>query len=132
MTQHFLMSSAERQFALRFMGFEIRGEWDADAGLFVLTSADIPGLVVTSTADLEDVFGRLALVVPALTEKRGVPKFTRAEPMQQSCSFCGKGRKEVLHIVEGPKCGICDECVTLSAEIISEKRNSPREVSHEG
>ena len=36
------------------------------------------------------------------------------------CSFCGKARKEVKHLISGPKVFICDECVVLCVEIIRE------------
>jgi ATP-dependent Clp protease ATP-binding subunit ClpX len=40
------------------------------------------------------------------------------------CSFCGKPGDEVASIVCGPtpEIAICDECVTLCVEIISEQR----------
>jgi len=37
-----------------------------------------------------------------------------------SCSFCGKGRREVARLVSGPRVFICDECVALCNEIIAE------------
>jgi hypothetical protein len=38
------------------------------------------------------------------------------------CSFCGKGQSEVEKIIAGPAVYICDECVELCNEIISEER----------
>ena len=37
-----------------------------------------------------------------------------------SCSFCGKSQKDVKKLIAGPDSYICDECVALCAEIISE------------
>ena len=37
-----------------------------------------------------------------------------------SCSFCGKSQKDVKKLIAGPGSYICDECVALCAEIISE------------
>ncbi|MBU0552356.1 ATP-dependent Clp protease ATP-binding subunit ClpX [Myxococcota bacterium] len=37
-----------------------------------------------------------------------------------SCSFCGKSQKEVKKLIAGPSVYICDECITLCNDIISE------------
>jgi ATP-dependent Clp protease ATP-binding subunit ClpX len=37
------------------------------------------------------------------------------------CSFCGKGQNEVKKLIAGPSVYICDECVGLCNEIISEE-----------
>lgn len=37
------------------------------------------------------------------------------------CSFCGKGQKEVKRLIAGPGVYICDECINLCNEIISEE-----------
>lgn len=36
------------------------------------------------------------------------------------CNFCGKGRKEIRRMIAGPDVYICDECVALCKEIISD------------
>jgi hypothetical protein len=38
----------------------------------------------------------------------------------RSCSFCGKGKSEVEHMVAGPTVYICNECVALCAAIVEE------------
>lgn len=37
------------------------------------------------------------------------------------CSFCGKSQREVKKLIAGPSVYICDECVALCNEIISEE-----------
>jgi ATP-dependent Clp protease ATP-binding subunit ClpX len=37
------------------------------------------------------------------------------------CSFCSKDQEHVKTIVAGPDVYICDECVSLSAQIIAEQ-----------
>lgn len=37
------------------------------------------------------------------------------------CSFCGKTQKQVQQLIAGPQIYICDECVALCNEIISER-----------
>ena len=37
------------------------------------------------------------------------------------CSFCGKSQKEVKKLIAGPNVYICDECIELCNEIISEE-----------
>jgi len=41
------------------------------------------------------------------------------------CSFCGKGQDEVKKLIAGPAVYICDECVDLCNEIISEELEVP-------
>jgi ATP-dependent Clp protease ATP-binding subunit ClpX len=36
-----------------------------------------------------------------------------------SCSFCGKGQREVRKLIAGPTVYICDECVKLCNDIIT-------------
>ena len=38
-----------------------------------------------------------------------------------SCSFCGKAQKEVRKLIAGPSVYICDECVELCNDIITEE-----------
>jgi ATP-dependent Clp protease ATP-binding subunit ClpX len=38
-----------------------------------------------------------------------------------SCSFCGKGQREVRKLIAGPTVYICDECIALCNEIIEEE-----------
>ena len=38
-----------------------------------------------------------------------------------SCTFCGKSQKQVLKLIAGPNVFICDECILLCVEIISEE-----------
>lgn len=40
------------------------------------------------------------------------------ENMNMSCSFCGKSQDQVDKLIAGPGVYICDECVSLSKEII--------------
>lgn len=37
------------------------------------------------------------------------------------CSFCRKSQKQVKKLIAGPEVFICDECVTLCNDIISEE-----------
>jgi ATP-dependent protease Clp ATPase subunit len=36
-----------------------------------------------------------------------------------SCSFCGKGQREVRNLIAGPTVYICNECVGLCNDIIA-------------
>ncbi|HTT27330.1 MAG TPA: ClpX C4-type zinc finger protein [Solirubrobacteraceae bacterium] len=47
------------------------------------------------------------------------------EPIR--CSFCGKPRSQVASLVAGPTpaIAICNECVALCAEIVSEETEPP-------
>src|SRR5256885_16839440 len=37
-----------------------------------------------------------------------------------SCSFCGKGQREVGRLIAGPTVYICDECIRVCNDIIAE------------
>jgi ATP-dependent Clp protease ATP-binding subunit ClpX len=48
-----------------------------------------------------------------------------------NCSFCGKTQKEVKKIVAGPQVYICEECISLCNDIISEdKEDAPKETEN--
>lgn len=49
---------------------------------------------------------------------------TPATPTPLYCSFCGKCQHEVFQLLCGPAVFICDECVELCADIITEKREA--------
>ncbi len=38
------------------------------------------------------------------------------------CSFCGKSQDLVRKLIAGPNCSICDECVGICTDIISDDR----------
>jgi len=38
-----------------------------------------------------------------------------------SCSFCGKGQRAVRKLIAGPNVTICDECIALCHDIMSEE-----------
>ncbi len=46
--------------------------------------------------------------------KKGPPDFL-------SCSFCGKGQREVRKLIAGPTVYICDQCIALCNEIIEDE-----------
>jgi predicted RNase H-like HicB family nuclease len=48
----------------------VRAEWDADAGVWVATSDDVPGLV-TEAATIEDLDAKLKSMVPELLDANG-------------------------------------------------------------
>lgn len=43
------------------------------------------------------------------------------EKKQLKCSFCGKGQEQVKRLIAGPGVYICDECIDLCSEIISDE-----------
>lgn len=44
------------------------------------------------------------------------------------CSFCGKGQKDVKKLIAGPGVYICDECIDLCNDIISEEKERETQV----
>ena len=48
------------------------------------------------------------------------------------CSFCGKNQNEVRRLIAGPSVYICDECVDLCNDIITEESEAPDEQEASG
>jgi len=48
------------------------------------------------------------------------------------CSFCGKSQDEVKKLIAGPSVYICDECIDLCNEIVSEDRLQVLANDHDG
>ncbi len=53
------------------------------------------------------------------------------EKNQLHCSFCGKGQKEVKKLIAGPGVYICDECIDLCNDIITEEQAKTFKGAHE-
>ena len=51
----------------------------------------------------------------------GVVVASRKSSRELFCSFCGKSQKEVRKLIAGPSVYICDECVELCNDIITEE-----------
>ena len=51
---------------------------------------------------------------------------TTKSPKRKGCSFCGKSARQVQQLVSGPDVQICNECVNLCYEIISEHNAEPK------
>ncbi len=49
----------------------------------------------------------------------------REEHDEPICSFCGKSQSEVKYLIAGPSVYICEECLDLCLEILSEKGWKP-------
>ena len=51
----------------------------------------------------------------------------QTEPQALSCNFCGKARNTVKKLIAGPNVYICDECITISYNIIKtqEEKETP-------
>lgn len=43
-----------------------------------------------------------------------------------SCSFCGKNQNEVKKLIAGPTSLICDECITISMDILREEKKDSK------
>ena len=41
-----------------------------------------------------------------------------------ACSFCMRSRRRVRSLVAGPAAAICDECVTLAADVMADEQVS--------
>ena len=61
--------------------------------------------------------------VSLYTERKGIDMEdnTKNSSKLLHCSFCGKNQNEVAKLIAGPSVFICDECVDLCNEIISDE-----------
>jgi ATP-dependent Clp protease ATP-binding subunit ClpX len=60
-------------------------------------------------------------------------RFNRSETKNSlHCSFCGKGQDELSKLIAGPTVYICNECVALCMDIISEENKSSLMKSPDG
>lgn len=50
----------------------VRAEWDAEAGVWVATSDDVPGLA-TESETIEALIEKLRVVIPELLSANGLP-----------------------------------------------------------
>ncbi|HIO96576.1 MAG TPA: ATP-dependent Clp protease ATP-binding subunit ClpX, partial [Leucothrix sp.] len=48
------------------------------------------------------------------------------------CSFCGKSQHEVRKLIAGPSVFICDECVDLCNDIITEELEDSNDTERKG
>ncbi len=58
----------------------IRAEWDEEAGVWVASSDDVPGLV-TEQATMEGLISKLKIIIPELLEANGI-KFNQEVPFE--------------------------------------------------
>ena len=51
--------------------YNVKAEWDAEAGVWVASSDDVPGLA-TGADTFEELIAKLKLVIPELLEENGL------------------------------------------------------------
>jgi len=57
--------------AMESLTYHVQADWDPDAGVWVATSADVPGLA-TEAETIEDLTNRLRTMIPELLEANGL------------------------------------------------------------
>jgi len=62
----------------------------------------------------------------------GKKKAKPDSPAARHCSFCNETQHRVRKLIAGPKVFICDECVAICIDVLSEDRKDTPEVSEEG
>ena len=74
-----------------------------------------------SDQDLDFKLAKRELGKAKLELEKSKPKKAHEPPY---CSFCGKGKNEYLHLIEGKKTSkICDSCIFGCMELLKEKIN---------
>ncbi|NLC65520.1 MAG: ATP-dependent Clp protease ATP-binding subunit ClpX, partial [Clostridium sp.] len=53
------------------------------------------------------------------------------EKNKLKCSFCGKNQNEVKRLIAGPGVYICDECIELCYDIVTEELDIKEEIDFE-
>ena len=54
-----------------------------------------------------------------------MPQFVDPANSGAKCSFCGKNQKQVTKMIAGPGVYICNECVDLCQDILTEEMPEP-------
>ncbi|HXH37968.1 MAG TPA: ClpX C4-type zinc finger protein, partial [Thermoanaerobaculia bacterium] len=62
----------------------------------------------------------------------GKKKAKPDSPAGLHCSFCNKTQHDVRKLIAGPSVFICDECVAICNDVLTEGRKDAPEVSEEG
>ena len=71
---------------------------------------------------LVSVAGRVVLIAWCLVKKIfHLEQRKGRTPLGAKCSFCGKGHEEVKKLIAGPEIYICNECIDLSSDLITEE-----------
>lgn len=69
-----------------------------------------------SAADISD--DRVAAIFEALARKGPPPQPTQPRGEEFHCSFCDRPRRDVAHLVSGPRVFICDACVGAAVAVV--------------
>ncbi len=74
-------------------------------------------------SDIDSISRELHRIGNDLKRLRGEPEtpYAPSEADVAYCSFCGKGKREVAVLVEGPSVFICDECVAAAHKIVQDE-----------
>jgi len=77
-------------------------------------------------SDIDSIIRELHRIGNDLRRLRSEPEtpYVPSEPDVAYCSFCGKGKREVAVLVEGPEVFICDECVAVAQQIIQDAKTA--------
>jgi Domain of unknown function (DUF1902). len=60
--------------------YHVEADWDPEAGVWVATSADVPGLA-TEAETIEDLAARLRGLIPELLEANGLMSSNQSGPI---------------------------------------------------
>jgi hypothetical protein len=71
--------------------------------------------------DLEEdkTLSRIENELSSESKTEGQPEAPEKQ-RESRCSFCGKTSKEVLKLIAGPNVNICNECIEICNEILSD------------
>ena len=72
------------------------------------------------TSEEAEKYGLIDKELKARQERENIYNMTKYNDEELKCSFCGKPQSMVKRLVAGPDVYICDECIALCQEIISD------------
>ncbi len=72
------------------------------------------------------VAGSIIVVIVGLLFYLHDRKAGRVSPGEK-CSFCGKAKEEVKKLIAGPEVYICNECIELSSDLITQELGKGQE-----
>jgi len=72
------------------------------------------------------VLGSVIVLIVGLLFYLHDRKARRVAPGEK-CSFCGKAKEEVKKLIAGPEVYICNECIGLSSDLITQELGKGQE-----
>lgn len=107
-----LLAAAYRHFGTSFLPLAVLAAWTPSP---FSVGAALGGLYLVATHLRWALASSASALAPGQTVPRG------QQPAGQSCGFCGRPATQVPTLIAGKTAGICSDCVTTSAAMLTKR-----------